>query len=67
MHTREIMKTPHNKKKRKRKPKAAAQKAPSPYANDDSRDMMIEKLYLYISSIEVQVRAIKRVLLEYSA
>ena len=52
-------------KKRKRK----ETKKPEPtvaLTRLDDRTEMIEKLYLHISSIEVQVSAIKRLLLEHA-
>ena len=56
-------------KSKKRKRKAPKTNEPVPtvgLTRVDDRTEMIEKLYLHISSIEVQVRAIKRLLLEYA-
>lgn len=52
-------------KSKKRKRKVPKEK-PVPTVSSDERHEMIEKLYLYISSIEVQVSAIKRLLLEHA-
>lgn len=57
-------KTKSKKRKRKETPKK-----PEPtvgLTRLDDRTEMIQKLYLHISSIEVQVSAIKRLLLEHA-
>ena len=54
-------------KKRKRKvPKTTKPEPTVALTRLDDKTEMIEKLYLHISSIEVQVSAIKRLLLEHA-
>ena len=59
---------PKRKKRKRTVPKGKAKPTPATHTVDTvDVGEMIEKIYLYISSIEMQVSAIKRTLLEYSS
>lgn len=66
--TQEIMEK-QNKKKRKRKAPKKKKKAPQTVTKTDTDTAtaeLIEKIYIYVSSIEVKLRAIKNTLLEHA-
>ena len=63
IYTRELMEQESKKRKRSQKKSAKSKSSRSPTVLTENKEL-IEKLYLYISSIEVQVNAIKRLLLE---
>ena len=64
--TQEIMEKESTQKKRKRKA-SKKKKQTVPKTIDTDTAELVEKIYIYISSIEVKLRAIKNLLLEHAS